>query len=75
MIKSKVSKNGMINLPVKIRQKLNIVPGDEISFVEEDGQIHIVPIRNILDLPDQTLMPKTIELIEELIEEHRNEKW
>lgn len=73
MISAKVTKNGMINLPVEVRKKLNISPGDEISFLESENGYIIIPIKNILDLTNPDELPIAKEIIEEIRKERQEE--
>ena len=34
MVTSKLTSNGMINFPARLRKKLGLALGDEISFIE-----------------------------------------
>lgn len=73
MMKSKITKNGLINFPAKLRKKLKLNVGDEITFVETDEGFLVVPLKNILEATNPDEMDKAIEIIKELKEEHRNE--
>lgn len=42
-----VNQKGMVTLPLTMRRKHNITPGTEIAFVELEGVITLVPIRDI----------------------------
>ncbi len=74
MMKTKLSKNGMITLPVEIRRRYNIEIGDEVGFVEEDGEYKIVPILNMEDLIDPSHFESTKRLIDEMRRERDNEE-
>lgn len=73
MSSAKIAKNGMVNLPVKIRERLGVKPGDKIGFIEREGQIIVVPIKGALEIASETHYGKVVELIEELHEERHNE--
>ena len=75
MLKTKLSKNGMITLPAEIKKRYNINPGDEVSFVKTDDGYILIPVVDIFDLinPDELELAK--EIIEELREERQKEKW
>ena len=73
MIKSKLSKNGTINLPSEIRKLMNIEIGDHISFIIEDNKVILVPIKPLEELIDPKQYSQALEIIEELKEEHRLE--
>lgn len=71
MTTATLTKNGMINLPVEIRKKFNLKPGDKINFVDTGDGVVVVPVKDIFDLIDPSQKEETIELIEELIHEHK----
>lgn len=75
MLKSKLSKNGMITLPAEIKKILNIKPGDEVSFIKTDEGYIIVPLVDIFDLVNPNEMEKAKEIIQELRNERKKEKW
>lgn len=75
MLKSKLSKNGMITLPAEIKKTLNIKPGDEVSFIKTDEGYIIVPLVDIFDLVNPNEMEKAKEIIQELRNERKKEKW
>ncbi len=74
MIKTKLSKNGMITLPSKIREKLGIQAGDEVGFVEIEGEFHIRPILKMSELINSEHFDATKELIEEMRIDRENDK-
>ena len=71
MFTTKVMSNGTINLPSKIRKKLNLKPGDKINFVETSLGYTIVPVVDIFDLIDPKSKELTLEMIEEIHQERR----
>jgi len=71
---AKIGKNGMVNLPAKIRERLGVEPGDKIAFIERHGQIIVVPIRGALQIASEEHYEKVVELIEEMDEEYYNEE-
>lgn len=38
MPRAKITSKGQLTLPKEVREKLGVGPGDELDFVEEDGQ-------------------------------------
>ena len=74
MIKTKLSKNGMITLPSKIREQLGIQAGDEIGFVEIEGEFHIRPILKMSELTNPEQLDDMKELIEEMRRDREKEK-
>ena len=75
MVKAKLTSNGMINFPAKLRKKLDLKPGDEVSFIESEGGILIVPIKNILDATNSENYDIAVEMVKEIRQERNNEKW
>ncbi len=66
MIKAKLSKNGMITLPAKIRERLGIQVGDEVGFIELSVGFQIVPVMKMSQLTNSEHFDSTKELIEEM---------
>ena len=73
-MKSKLAKNGMINLPAKIKKELGISIGDEISFIKTDDGYLLIPIKDPLDLirPDEKDI--AIQAIKDLKKDHHEER-
>lgn len=69
-MKTKLSKNGMITLPTKIREDLGIQVGDEIVFVEDEGIYNLIPIKKLENLID----PRQIEGAKKILAEIRKER-
>ena len=73
MIKSKLSKNGMITLPVEIRKQYNIAIGDEVGFIEIDNEYRIIPILKMDQLTNSEHLEATKKLIADMRKERANE--
>ena len=43
MEKAKILKKGQLVIPIHIRKKLGLKPGDSVKFFDYDGAIHIIP--------------------------------
>lgn len=41
MITAKVTTKGQITVPKSVREHLGIEPGDEVEFIEDDGQFRV----------------------------------
>jgi len=41
-----VSSKGQVTLPIEIRKRLGIRPGDKIDFPVKDGVVTVVPVRD-----------------------------
>lgn len=39
MLSSSVTTKGQVTIPIELREKLGIRPGDRVGFVDEDGRI------------------------------------
>ena len=37
MSKSRITTKGQVTVPKEVRERLGLLPGDELEFVEEDG--------------------------------------
>ncbi len=73
-MQTRLSKNGMITLPAKIRKENNIEVGDEISFIKsEDGWI-LIPVKNPLDLIRDDEMELALKAISSLKQDHLEER-
>jgi AbrB family looped-hinge helix DNA binding protein len=48
MIGSKITTSGQTTIPKKIRERLNLEPGDRVLFIEKDGEILLQPVSNTL---------------------------
>ena len=69
-MKAKVSEKGQVTVPKKLRESLDIRPGDELDFVEEGGRLvalkadSLDPVASVYGSID--LARGTDELIDEL---------
>ena len=46
LAKSKISSKGQITLPVEIRERLGVKPGESVKFMaDKDGQTILLPVR------------------------------
>lgn len=39
MLSSSVTTKGQVTIPIELREKLGIKPGDRVGFIDEDGRI------------------------------------
>ncbi|MBI5191000.1 MAG: AbrB/MazE/SpoVT family DNA-binding domain-containing protein [Nitrospirae bacterium] len=46
---AKLTVKGQVTIPKRVRDKLNIGPGDVITFVQQDDKVVIQPARTLLD--------------------------
>ena len=75
MANSKLTSNGMINFPAKLRKKLGLVPGDEISFIETEQGILIIPSKSILSAPNPNNYEIAVKMAKEIRKERDEEIW
>ncbi|MHA1520161.1 MAG: AbrB/MazE/SpoVT family DNA-binding domain-containing protein [Promethearchaeota archaeon] len=54
----RVNKKGMITIPVDIRKKYNLMEGAEISILDIDGQLSIIPIYESFSEVQKMLAPR-----------------
>ncbi len=73
MTTATLTKNGMINLPIEIRKKFNLKPGDKINFVDTGDGIFVVPVKTLFDLINSDEKDRTVAMVKELIREHKIE--
>ena len=43
----RVTIKGQVTIPLHIREKLGITPGTEVEFVEENGQVVLLKIKQV----------------------------
>ena len=67
----RVNKKGMITIPVEIRKKYNLMEGAEISILDIDGQLSIIPIYESFSEVQKMLAPRQamVDIQEKLHEE------
>lgn len=75
MANSKLTSNGMINFPAKLRKKLGLIPGDEISFVETEYGILLIPPKSILNAPNPDNYDIAVKMAKEVRKERNEETW
>lgn len=73
MIVATLTKNGMINLTVEIRNEFDLKPGDKIKFVDFGPGIMIVPVKELEELVDPNNLELAIQMAKEITEEHKKE--
>ncbi len=73
-MKSKLAKNGMINLPAKIKKEFAINIGDEVAFIKTDEGYLLIPIKDPLDLIRADERDIAIRAIKDLKKDHLEER-
>jgi antitoxin PrlF len=65
---SSLTNKGQTTIPIAIREKLHLAPGDKIGFIEHEGYFMMVPLnkslkelKGILPKPKKTLSCKEID--------------
>jgi|GEM_PF-3430854 len=70
-----VGENGRLILPIKIREQLNLLTGDQVMLVLSEG-LKIIPIKDKvreLQAMIKSRNPENISLVDSLIESRRKE--
>jgi AbrB family looped-hinge helix DNA binding protein len=45
MVRAKITSKGQVTLPVVVRRRYRLEPGDEIAFRMDQGGLRLVPVR------------------------------
>lgn len=43
----KVTTKGQVTIPMEVRERLNIQPGDEVEFVVEGNTARMIPVKTV----------------------------
>lgn len=73
--KTTIGANGRVLLPTKIREKLNLFQGDQVSIVLDD-ELKIIPLKDTIRKIQTSIKarnPQNISLVDSLIENRRQE--
>lgn len=75
-----ITSKGQTTIPVEVREKLNLKPGDKIRFVMNGDKVYLrVKNRKIADLAgilhDPNRPPVSVEEMDEAIGEYLEEKY
>lgn len=76
MIRSRVSKDGKVAIPVVYRKQLNLKQDQEVLFDYSEGHLTIISLTNVLSQARQMVKqyhPSDDSLIDKLIAERREE--
>jgi AbrB family looped-hinge helix DNA binding protein len=70
-----ITRNGMVNIPARIRRRYGIQEGTKILFVEQDGALLMVPLKSLREMRGlgKNYFSEIVEGIRELEAEHRRE--
>lgn len=49
MLSTTLSKSFQLDIPLAIREELNLQPGQKFSVINKGGVIELVPIRSLMD--------------------------
>lgn len=74
--KSTIGENGRIILPVKIRNNLHLLPGDQIIFVLDKEELKMVPLKSTIKRFQEIIKKhnkNNISMVDSLIAERRQE--
>ena len=61
---AKINERGNVTIPRILRKKYCLTPGTEIAFIEEEGKLIIIPIKDLEELRKD--MPPLSEIVKEL---------
>jgi AbrB family looped-hinge helix DNA binding protein len=70
---AKILKNGQLVIPVHIRKKLGLKPGDLVKLFDYDGAIHIIPSSKNPVKEGIGLLPRKPSLSKKLLKERATE--
>jgi AbrB family looped-hinge helix DNA binding protein len=70
-----VTSKSMITIPSSIRRKYGIKQGDKVQFVEVNGAVMMIPVKDLSEMHgmDRAHAKALLEGIRELNREHRKE--
>ncbi len=71
-IESKITGKGQTTIPIEVREKLDLKPGDRVSYHVEDGRVVISKKRSIMELAgilhDPNRKPISVEEMDDVIQ-------
>lgn len=70
---AKVSAKGWVVIPVEIRKRYHIQPGDVLAFVDYGGQLSLIRVPDDPIAAGRGMLKGGPSLTQELLEEHRRE--
>ncbi len=65
---TKINERGNVTIPRILRKKYGLTPGTDIAFIEEEGKLVIMPIKDLEELRKD--MPPLSEIAKELKTSH-----
>jgi AbrB family looped-hinge helix DNA binding protein len=70
-----VTSKSMVTIPSSIRRRHKIKEGDKVQFVEVDGTIMMIPVKNLAEMHGmfRNRAKALVEGVRELNREHRKE--
>ena len=70
-----ITRNGMVNIPARMRRRYGINEGTKVLFVEQDGALLMVPLKSLREMRGlgKDHFGEIVEGIRELEAEHRRE--
>lgn len=73
MEETRILKKGQLVIPIQIRKKLGLKPGDAVKVFDYDGAIHIIPPSKNPVKESIGILPKRPSLAKELLKDRRTE--
>jgi AbrB family looped-hinge helix DNA binding protein len=75
-IRTQISNSGRLVVPAKFRKALKIKAGDELVLRLENDSIRLIPLRQAVNMAQKQVrkfVPEGVALVDELIQERREE--
>ncbi|MFO7943931.1 MAG: AbrB/MazE/SpoVT family DNA-binding domain-containing protein [Anaerolineales bacterium] len=71
----KMSTRGRVTIPEEIREKLQLLPGDKLAFIETEKGVLLQPVKSLEDLKGTVAVdaPQDFEQIREETKKRRGE--
>ncbi|MGH7809387.1 MAG: AbrB/MazE/SpoVT family DNA-binding domain-containing protein [Candidatus Binatia bacterium] len=73
MEEARILKNGQLIIPIHIRKKLGLKPGDAVKVFDYDGAIHIIPTSKNPVKESIGILPKRPSLSKKLLHDRVKE--
>jgi AbrB family looped-hinge helix DNA binding protein len=73
--RSTIGPKGQVTIPIAIRRRLGLEPGDKVSWRVENGAVRLAPERHTLESVAGSVGPPTAtEDLEQIIEDAKEER-
>ena len=62
----KITRRGMITIPLGVRKKFNLKVGSSVALIEDEGKLTLIPLKDIEDLREEFISKKEMaEIIDQ----------